>query len=65
MARTEQVIKDTIAIVVEPSLLKPQTRRFITNILSKSEITQICKHLVEKNSIRSVERITIVIIDTQ
>ena len=26
--------------------------------LSKSEIIQICKHLVEKNGIRSIERIT-------
>jgi len=26
--------------------------------LSKSEIIQICKHLVEKNRIRSIERIT-------
>jgi hypothetical protein len=26
--------------------------------LTKSEITNICKHLVEKNGIRSIERIT-------
>ena len=26
--------------------------------LSESEITDICKHLVEKNGIRSIERIT-------
>jgi hypothetical protein len=43
---------------LQPHILRNQTNPTLPQSLSEQEITKICKLLVERNGIRSIERIT-------
>ncbi|MDR2700062.1 MAG: hypothetical protein LBC12_04535 [Nitrososphaerota archaeon] len=56
--KTAQNTKSTNASTVTNTSHKPKTQPYTKKHLTEQQIANICKHLVEKNGIRSIERLT-------